>query len=89
MFIMNKKGFIFLDVGNVEDPKKIATRILDRYLEKGMDYCCTVVGKYTIVVEKFINDLPEIDELLAKIRQDDKINPLIRKATTFIGVEQT
>lgn len=85
---MNKKGFIFLDVGNVEDPKKIATRILDRHLDKKMDYCCTVVGKYTIVVEKFINDLPEIDELLANIRQDDKINPFIRKATTFIGVQQ-
>jgi len=88
MITMNKKGFIFLDVGNVEDPKKIATRILDRYLDKETDYCCTVVGKYTIVVEKFISDLPEIDELLAKIRQDDKINPVIKKATTFIGVQQ-
>jgi len=84
---MYKKGFIFLDVGNVEDPKKIASLILDRYLNKKMDYCCTVVGKYTIVVEKFINDLPEIDDLLAKIRQDDKINPFIKKATTFIGVQ--
>nr|MDO8114113.1 hypothetical protein [Candidatus Sigynarchaeota archaeon] len=83
-----KKGYIFLEVGGAEDPKKISSRIQEKFLEKKKDYSCTVVGKYNIVVEKFIDELTEIKDLLAKIRDDEKIKPLIIKATTFIGIQQ-
>ncbi|MEX2680356.1 MAG: hypothetical protein Q6373_002050 [Candidatus Sigynarchaeota archaeon] len=83
-----KKGYIFLEIKASEDPKKISNRILDKFLEKKADYCCSVVGKYDIVIEKIIDDLAEVNDLLAKIRKDEKIGPVIAKSTTFIGVHQ-
>ncbi|NMC03855.1 MAG: hypothetical protein GYA24_01525 [Candidatus Lokiarchaeota archaeon] len=83
-----KKGYVFLEILAPEDPKKIANRILDKFLEKKKDYSCSVVGKYDIVIEKSIDDLAEINDLLAKIRDDEKIGSIIKKATTFIGVHQ-
>ncbi len=83
-----KKGYVFLELKVSEDPKKIANRILDKFLEKEKDYCCSVVGKYDVVIEKSIDDLAEVNDLLAKIRKDEKIGLVIAKSTTFIGVHQ-
>jgi hypothetical protein len=83
-----KKGYVFLEIKVSEDPKKIANRILDKFLEKKKDYCCSVVGKYDVVIEKRIDELAEVNDLLAKIRQDEKLGLIITKSTTFIGVHQ-
>ncbi|MBN2154061.1 MAG: hypothetical protein JW839_21570 [Candidatus Lokiarchaeota archaeon] len=83
-----KKGYVFLELKSSEDPKKIANRILDKFLEKKKDYSCSVVGKYDVVIEKDIDDLAEVDDVLSKIRGDEKIGTIITKSTTFIGVRQ-
>nr|MDO8086292.1 hypothetical protein [Candidatus Sigynarchaeum springense] len=83
-----KKGYVFIELKAPEDPKKIANRILDKFLEKKKDYCCSVVGKYDIIIEKRIDDLAEVNDLLAKIRKDGNIGPVIAKSTTFIGMHQ-
>jgi hypothetical protein len=83
-----KKGYVFLELNASEDPKKIANRILDKFLEKKKDYCCSVLGKYDVVIEKNIDELAEVNDLLSKIRQDENIGKVIKKSTTFIGVHQ-
>jgi hypothetical protein len=57
-----KKGYVFLELNASEDPKKIANRILDKFLEKKKDYCCSVLGKYDVVIEKNIEELAEVND---------------------------
>jgi len=84
----NKKGYIFLELASAADPKSIVKRIRENYLNAEKDYCCTVSGIFNIVIEKYMDELQEIDACLTSIRTDDVINLVLRRSITYLGIQQ-
>ncbi|MHA1683400.1 MAG: hypothetical protein ACTSUE_20845 [Promethearchaeota archaeon] len=80
-----KKGYIFLEIvptSTLVDVKGL----ISKYLTRG-DYCCSVQGKYQIVIEKVAMKLQEIDTFITTLRKDDSIRKHLARTITFLGIQ--
>ncbi|MHA1749800.1 MAG: hypothetical protein ACTSYF_14305 [Promethearchaeota archaeon] len=83
---MLKKGYIFIDLVPGVDPKKFLKLIKEIYINSEKDYCCIVIGKYNLIIEKYFIELKELDDFLTRIREDKELKSKIKKTITYIGI---
>nr|MDO8118601.1 hypothetical protein [Candidatus Sigynarchaeota archaeon] len=81
-----KKGYLFVELQPNVDPKKFVDTIKARLLKDEKDYACTTTGKFHVVVERLLDQMAELDDLVSLIRKDSETGPMIKKTTTSLGL---
>lgn len=84
---MKKKGFILVELRPTASDKEFIKHVQAKYLT-GRDYCCSVVGKFHVVIEKNFEELKDVDELVTRIRNDPVLAGSLANTTTFLGTQQ-
>ncbi|MFX0099440.1 MAG: hypothetical protein ACFFCS_07650 [Candidatus Hodarchaeota archaeon] len=84
--MVDLKGYILVELLPHVNATEIVKYLYEKYLDGSEDYCCTIYGKYNLIVEKNSSELKDVDEILTKIRKDEFIKKNIAKTTTFLGI---
>ena len=84
---VKKKGYVLVELHQGASERDVVKRVRDDYLTD-RDYCCSVVGKFDLVIEKNFEELHEVDRFVTQLRNDASISPSLAKTMTFIGTQQ-
>ncbi len=81
-----KKGYLFVELNSTADPKKFMDAIKARILNENKDYACTTTGKFHVVIERLLERMDELDDLVSSIRADGETCLMIKKTITSLGL---
>lgn len=84
--MVDLKGYILIELLPHVSASDVVSHLNKGYLKGTKDYCCTIYGKYNVLVEKIADELKDVDDILTKIRKDGTLSKQIAKTTTFLGI---